>query len=80
LLIPKKPGNRVKPDRCDAVQLARLMRFGDLTSIYVPEVEDEAVLNLARAREGAIQDLKAAKNRLKSFLLRQDIRYEGRAT
>jgi transposase len=78
-LIPKKAGDRVKTDRRDAVQLARLMRSGDLTPVYVPEVEDEAIRDLARAREDAIRDLKAAKYRLKAFLLRQDIRYEGRA-
>jgi transposase len=61
------------------VQLARLMRSGDLTPVYVPEVEDEAIRDLARAREDAIRDLKAAKNRLKAFLLRQDLRYAGRA-
>ena len=79
-LIPKKPGGRVKTHRRDAVQLARLLRSGDLTPVYLPEVEDEAIRDLARAREDAIRDLKAAKNRLKAFLLRQDIRYEGRAT
>src|SRR5919109_1326598 len=78
-LIPKKPGDRVKTDRRDAIQLARLMRSGDLTPVYVPEVADEAIRDLARAREDAIRDLKAAKNRLKAFLLRQDIRYEGQA-
>src|SRR5919106_6092535 len=78
-LIPKKPGDRVKTDRRDAIQLARLMRSGDLTPVYVPEVEDEALRDLARAREEAIRDRKAAKNRLKAFLLRQDIRYAGRA-
>ncbi len=77
---PKKPGDRVKPDRRDAVQLARLMRSGDLTPVSVPEVEDEAIRDLARAREDTIRDRKAAKNRLKAFLLRQDIRYDGRAT
>jgi transposase len=68
-LIPKKAGDRVKTDRRDAVQLARLMRSGDLTPVYVPSVEDEA-----------IRDLKTAKFRLKAFLLRHDIRYTGRAT
>jgi transposase len=79
-LIPKKAGNRVKTDRRDAVQLARLMRSGDLTPIYVPAVEDEALRDLSRAREDALRDLKAAKCRLKAFLLRHDIRYTGRAT
>lgn len=77
--IPKKAGDRVKTDRRDAVQLARLLRSGDLTPVYIPSVEDEAIRDLVRAREDALKDLKAAKVRLKAFLLRQDIRYEGRA-
>src|SRR5919108_863848 len=79
-LIPKKAGDRVKTDRRDAVQLARLMRSGALTRVYVPTVEDEAIRDLTRAREDALRDLKAAKFRLKAFLLRHDIRYTGRAT
>jgi transposase len=78
-LIPHKPGDRVKTDRRDAMQLARLARSGDLTVVYVPKVEDEAIRDLSRAREDAISDLKDAKFRLKAFLLRQDIRYVGRA-
>ena len=68
-LIPKKPGDRVKTDRRDAVQLARLARSGDLTAVYVPKVEDEAIRDLTRAREDALSDLKDAKFRLKAFLL-----------
>jgi transposase len=78
-LVPKQAGDRVNTDRRDATQLARLMRSGDLTPVYVPTVEDEAIRDLARAREDAIRDRKAAKTRLKAFLRRQDIRYEGRA-
>ena len=72
-LIPKKAGDRVKIDRRDARKLARLLRSGDLTPVYVPQVEDEAIRDLSRAREDSIRDLKAAKYRLKAFLLRQDI-------
>jgi transposase len=79
-MIPQRPGDRVKTDRRDAMQLARLMRSGDLTPVYVPKVEDEAIRDLCRAREDAICDLKAAKFRLKAFLLRHDIRYTGQAT
>jgi transposase len=79
-LIPNKAGDRVKTDRRDAVQLARLMRSGDLTPVYVPTVEDEAIRDLSRAREDAVSALKAAKFRLQAFLLRQDIRSTGRAT
>jgi transposase len=79
-LIPKKAGDRVKTDRRDALPLARLMRSGDLTPVYVPAVEDEAIRDLSRAREDVLRDLKAAKLRLTAFLLRHDIRYTGRAT
>jgi transposase len=79
-LIPKKPGDRVKTNRRDAIKLARLMRSGDLTPVDVPTVDDEAIRDLCRAREDALRDLKTAKFRLKAFLLRQDIRYTGQAT
>jgi transposase len=79
-LIPKKTGDRVNTtDRRDAMQLARLMRSGDLTPVSVPAVDDEAIRDLSRAREETLRDLKAAKLRLKAFLLRHDIRYTGRA-
>ncbi|HEV8309138.1 MAG TPA: transposase [Methylomirabilota bacterium] len=70
-LIPRKAGDRVKTDRRDAITLARLMRSGDLSSIYVPGIEDEALRDLSRGRDDAMQDLKRSKRRLKSFLLRQ---------
>ena len=79
-LIPKKPGDRVKTDRRDARQLAERLRGGDLTSVYVPRVEDEAIRDLTRAREDARRDLNSARFRLKGFLLRHDIRYTGRAS
>jgi transposase len=55
------------------------MRSGDLTPVYVPTVADEAIRDLSRAREDTLRDLKAAKLRLKAFLLRHDIRSTGRA-
>jgi transposase len=70
----------VKTDRRDAVQLARLMRSGDLNPVYVPCLEDESIRDLCRSREDAIGDLKASKQRLKSFLLRHDIRYAGKVS
>src|SRR5437870_6763283 len=69
-LIPRKPGDRVKTDKRDAVTLARLARSGDLTPVYVPDVPDEAIRDLARAREDALHDLNAARFRLKALLLR----------
>jgi transposase len=78
-LIPKKPGDRVKNDRRDAVEIARLLRSGDLTSVYVPSVEDEAIRDVCRARDATRVTLKAAKLRLKSFPLRLGLNYVGRA-
>jgi transposase len=77
--IPQKPGDQVKTDRRDAVELARLLRSGDLTAVSVPTVEDEAIRDLCRARDAARLTLKNAKLRLKAFLLRLGRRYEGRA-
>ena len=78
-LIPHKPGDRVKTDRRDAWQLARLARAGALTVVYVPQVEEEAIRALARAREDAISDRKDATVRPQAFVLRQDSRDVGRA-
>jgi transposase len=79
-LVPKRAGDRVKTDRRDAVQLARLMRSGDLTPISVPAIEDEAIRDLSRAREAAIRELNAAQVRRTAVPLRQASRYPGRAT
>jgi transposase len=78
--MPQKAGERVKTDRRDAMQLARLMRSGDLTPVYVPKVEDEAMRDLPRAREDALRDLKADKFRLNAVLLQHAIRYTDSAT
>ncbi len=78
-LIPKKPGDKVKTDRRNAVDLARLLRSGDLTRVYVPTVEDEAIRDLCRARDAARLTQKNAKLRLKAFLLRLGLHYVGRA-
>lgn len=78
-LIAKKPGDRVKTDKRDAIMLAERLKQCDLTPIYVPEPEDEAVRDLSRARETAMHDLNDARYQFKAFLLRNNIRYEGPA-
>ena len=77
-LIPTKASDRVKTDRRDARQLARLFRAGELTAIYVPDEEDEAVRDLVRARDRSMIDQRKARQRLKGFLLRLGHRYLGR--
>jgi len=78
-LIPTKPGDKVKTDKRDAIQLARLFRAGELTPIYVSEREDEAIRDLSRAREDAMLIQRLARQRLKSFLLCHNIHYAGKA-
>jgi transposase len=79
-LIPKKASDRVKTNRRDSDQLARLFRAGELTGIYVPDAADEAVRDLVRCREAArIEQLKA-RQRLKGFLLRHGFRYAGKSS
>lgn len=74
-MIPRKAGDRVKTDRRDAEMLARLWRAGELTSIWTPNEEHEAVRDLIRARKQAMEAVKIAKQQLLSFLLRHGIRY-----
>jgi transposase len=69
-LVPVKAGDRVKTDRRDATKLARSYRAGDLTAVWVPNEEHEALRDLVRAREVAKQDQLRARNRLSKFLLR----------
>lgn len=75
--VPRQPGDRVKTDRRDADQLARLLRAGELTGIYVPDPQDEAVRDLIRARYQVQKQQHRARQQLKMFLLRQNIRYAG---
>ena len=65
-LIPKKPGERVKTNRRDAVTLARLLRAGELTSVWVPDAVHEAVRDLVRAREAAAVDFRKKRQQLLS--------------
>jgi transposase len=77
-LIPQKPGERVKNNRRDAVTLARLLRAGELTAVWVPDATHEAVRDLVRAREAAAQDLRRKRQQLLSFLLRHGRIFETR--
>lgn len=72
-LIPEKAGDRVKTDRRDAEKLARLHRSGELTAVWVPDQAHEALRDLVRAREAAIEDQQRARNRLSKFLLRRGL-------
>ena len=77
-LIPRKPGDRVKTDRRDSLNLARLHRAGELTAVWVPDGAQEALRDLTRAREDMKHIQLQAKQRLLGFLLRHGKRFEGK--
>ena len=72
-LVPVRPGDQVKTDRRDAIRLAQLLRAGELTEVWVPGEEDEALRDLVRARGFAKDDLRRARQRVASFLLRHGV-------
>jgi transposase len=79
-MIPVKPGERVKTNRRDAVNLAKLLRAGDLTAVWVPDDHHEAMRDLARARDAAQKDYKSKRQQVSSFLLRLGRHYPGKTT
>lgn len=79
-LIPKKAGDHVKTNRRDAENLAKLLRAGELTSVWVPDVRHEAMRDLSRARAAAVDDLKSKRQQISSLLLRLGLHYPGKKT
>jgi transposase len=69
-LIPRKPSDRVKTNRRDATTLARLLRAGELTAVWVPDPAHEAMRNLVRARTAAVETVRVHKQQVGAFLLR----------
>jgi transposase len=80
-LIPKRPGDRVKTNRRDAVSLVKLLRAGELTAVWVPDRHHEAMRDLVRARGAAMLDLRSKRQQTSAFLLRQGRHYpDGKST
>src|SRR4030088_2108748 len=77
-LIPKRPGDHVKTNRRDAVSLAKLLRAGELTAVWVPDRHHEAMRDLTRARETAVMDRRSKRQQVSAFLLRQGLHYSER--
>ena len=76
-LIPKKPGERIKTDRRDALRLAQLLRSGDLTPVWVPDAEQEAMRDLTRARDDMKSQERKARQQLNAFVLRHGRHWPG---
>lgn len=79
-LVPQKASARVKTDRRDALNLARLFRAGELTPVHVPDEADEAIRDLIRVRLAAVEDLRRCRQRIKGFMLRYGRRYSGKSS
>ncbi len=78
--MPRRPGDRVKTDSRDCLQLAECSRAGQLRKVWVPDVEDEAIRDLARGREDAVNSRTKVRQQLKAFLLRHGVRYAGKTS
>ena len=78
--IARRPSERIKTDRRDALSLARLARSGDLVKVAVPDEGDEAMRDLSRAREDAMRARLKARQQLKALLLRHGHRYTGKSS
>jgi len=76
-LIPSRPGDRVKTDRRDSESLSRFHRAGELTPVWVPDQEQEAIRDLTRAREDMKAMERQSRQRLNAFLLRHGKVYES---
>src|SRR5246500_4601063 len=74
-LIPRKPGERIKTNRRDAINLAKQHRAGELTPVWVPDQAHEAIRDLVRARQAAVRTLRQARQQLSGFLLRHGRHY-----
>jgi transposase len=74
-LIAKKPGNRVKNNRRDALMLVRQLRAGELTGVWVPDEHHEAMRDLSRARDAAAEDLRRKRQQVSAFFLRLGLVY-----
>ncbi len=77
-MTPRRPGDRVKTNRRDCLALARLLRAGELTAVWVPDAAHEAMRDLVRGRAAAVADLVRCRQRIASLLLRQHLRYAGK--
>lgn len=78
--VPRGPGDRIKTDRRDALQLANLARAGALVPVVVPDARDEAIRDLSRARVDAVRARLKARQQLKALLLRHGRRYSGKTS
>lgn len=76
---PKKPNDRIKNDTRDAVTLARMLRAGELTPVWVPDTIHEAIRDLTRARLVASYEVRECRQRIQTFLLKLDLRYEKKS-
>ncbi|WP_175108600.1 IS110 family transposase, partial [Pararobbsia alpina] len=63
-LTPHRGADRIKNDRRDCRRLAELSRAGELKAIWVPDAAHEALRNLWRAREDAVNMRLKARQQL----------------
>ena len=69
-LVPRRPGDQVKTNRRDAISLAKLLRAGELTAVWVPDEGHEAMRDLVRGRAAAVETLRVHRQQVSAFMLK----------
>ena len=77
--LPSSPGSRArKNDRSDAEGIARALVAGQLSEVWLPDPETEAMRDLSNALGDLKDAAKRARQRVLSFLLRKGIAWDER--
>ena len=79
-IIRKRPGDQVKTNRRHAMQLVESLRADELTAVWVPDETHEAVRELIRSRDAAVDDLRRKRQSISSMMLRYGRTYAGKKT
>jgi putative transposase len=79
-LIPRRPGDHVKNNRRDAIGLAKLLRAGELTAVWVPDEGHEAMRDLVRARSAVVETLRVHRQQVSALMLRHGRRFPRKTT
>ncbi len=74
-LVPIKPGDRIKNDRRDAKKLLEHFIASQLTTVYAPDIKQEAAREITRCRQAAKENLNRIRHQILKMLTRHGYRY-----
>ena len=78
-MLQQKGRKKVKTDKRDAALIARCLAHHDYSPVHIPTEQDEQTKEYIRMRDDHKLALKKAKQRILSFCLRHNYRFDGTA-